>query len=127
MSELKDIKYILMRKQKGEISNEQTNDEIKELIKTNGYYNGDDLKTAYELGRKNQENNIQSDDNIYDEFVNDFDGFVQFISMNGFFSKDDINRWYMIGNTNKQTETDGDVVKEMCMHAFNYYLLTNFN
>lgn len=124
---MKDIKDILIRKQKNEINTEETYFEITNLIKENGYFTGDDLKKSFDLGKLDKENDVKSNDNILEIYGDDLDEFVNFISMNGFFSKTDIDSWYKIGSINKKSDTNGDTVKEMCMKAFNVYLISSFD
>ena len=127
MEKLKDIKSVLLKNQKKEINNEETFVEISYLINRDGYYSSNDIKRAYELGKTDTENDITSNDNILDVIGDDLDEFVNFISINGFFSKEDIDMWYKVGSNNKESDTSSDTVKEICMKAFNMYLILNWD
>lgn len=122
-----DIKSILIKNQKKEITVEETFNEINNLVKENGYYNIDNIQRSFELGKLNEPNDIISNDNILELFDNNIDEFVNFISINGFFSKTDIDSWYKIGNINRDSIATGETVKQMCMNAFNVYLISNFD
>lgn len=128
MEELKDIKYILQRHQKGDINVEETFNEISELIKLNGYFIADDIKDAFELGKKEKEFNLISKDDILDGYKNDIDldNFVNYVGQNGFFSLEDVKKFYQVGKSNKNNETDGDAIKDFFLDVFVKYLTTDF-
>ena len=127
MEDIKDIKYILIRSQKNEITIDETFNEISLLIEKDGYYNGDDLKRSFELGQTDSENDVTSNDNVLVQFNNNVEDFVNFISNNGFYSKSDIDSWYKIGNVNKNSERTGEDIKQICLKAFNMYLMLNWD
>ena len=124
---MNDIKDILIRSNRNEINKEETFNEISNLIKENGYFSGNEIELAFNLGKNGQENNITSNDNILEIIGYDLDEFSNFISMNGFFSQSDIDTFYKMGQNNKSSEKNGDVIKELSMKAFNMYLLLNWD
>ena len=128
MEELKDIKYILQRHQKGDINVEETFNEISELIKVNGYFVADDIKDAFNLGKKEKEFNILSKDNILDDFKNDIDldNFVNYVGQNGLFSLEDVKKFHQVGKSKKNTQTDGEAIKDFFLEVFVKYLTTDF-
>ena len=129
MEELKDIKYFLLKNQKGEITTQEALESIGELIKLNGYYVADDIMKAFDLGKLDKDFDILSNDNVLDEFKNDstLDNLVNHIGQYGFFSLEDIKKFYDVGKNNKTAETTGDKIRDFFFDGFKTYLTTDYS
>ena len=127
--ELKDIKYFLLKNQKGEISTPEAFEHISELIKVDGHYVADDIMEAFDLGKADKEFNIISKDNVLEQFKNDvsLDNLVNYIGENGFFSLEDIKKFYEVGKNNKSSETKGDKIRDFFFDGFKTYLTTDYS
>ena len=125
-----DIKYFIIKHQKGDLTLKETFDEINKYIQDNGCYSGDDMKLSFELGEKKELNTVASNNDILNSFINDdtIDKFLNYIINIGFFIKTDIDNVYNAGikNTNN-TKLNGDILKDLCVQSFKQYLITKYN
>lgn len=118
-----DIKEILIKHRCNKIDLEETKKLINELIvSNNGFYDGDDIKLAFELGEQGKKQDILPKNDIMNVFDN-IDGFVNHIAHNGFFTIDDINEIYNAGKLNKNPKLNGDLIKKLFIDGFKNYLL----
>lgn len=130
MNEFIDIKYFLLKHKDENRSLEDTFNDIDSYIKQNGFFTVSDIKKAFELGEKNEENNIETDINIIDKFRNDdtIDNFVNHISTVGFFLKQDIDNVYDVGKRNGDNKKlNSEILSNLFITHFRSYLIHNFD
>jgi len=128
MEEYIDVKFFLLKHKNENVSLKNTFESIGNLIKENSYYNINDIKIAYDLGKNDNELKIEPNDNILEDFIKDetIDNFINYISINGFFNKNDVEMSYNLSKLENNKKVESDVICEFFLNSFREHLITNY-